>query len=190
VKLNRTTLVFLFAVISTGFVAPGPARAQFWNSNNESSLNQMRSFDAFLQNHPSIAKKLSEKPQRVNDRGFLNGNKELKQWLEDHPVAARVFHDDPVDFMARERHFQLYGRDLAAANGPRNELARFDWFLDNHPDIRRDLTKHPELARKPGYLEHHAELEEFLDRHPGVREELQDRPKEFMEREEGYQRSL
>lgn len=185
-NVRRTMFLLILAAVSVA--APVSLHAQFWNS--DSSINQLRSFDAFLRDHPWIAKKLWEKPQRVDDQGFLNGNKELKQWLEDHPAAARVFQGDPADFMARERHFQLYGGDFAAGNSVRNELARFDWFLDSHPDVRHDLMKHPDWARKEGYLASHPALAEFLDRHPGVRAELQDRPKDFMVREERYERSL
>ena len=136
-----------------------------------------------MNNHPWLSKKLKEKPQRVNDRGFVNDHKELKQWLEDHPGAARAFQSDPQGFMDRERRFQAYGSDFDAQDGRRGDLARFDWFLDNNPDIRRDLMKRPELINKHEYMEHHPRLREFLEHHPGLRDELKDHPREFMNRE-------
>jgi phage-related protein len=177
-------LVLALAMITLGFA--GNAQAQRWDWDNDNSVAQFRSFDAFMNQHPWIAKKLWERPQRVNDRDFVKDNKELKQWLEDHPAAAVAFHDDPAGFMERESHFQRYGGDFAAADAGRGELARFDWFLDGHRDIRRDLMRRPELIDNHEYLEHHHELREFLRHHPGLRAELQEHPREFMEREGRY----
>lgn len=187
----RRIHIFLVLLLTTLTLSiTRTADAQRWNWDSEASAMEFRSFDAFLHDHPWIAKKLWEKPQRVNDMGFLNGNKELKQWLEDHPAAARAFHEDPIGFMERERHFQIYGADFAAGNGGRSELARFDWFLDGHPDVRHDLMRRPELVDKYEYLQRHPELGEFLRQHPAVRAELLDNPREFMEREARYERGM
>jgi len=185
--MKRTHLFFvlLATTLSLGFAHT--ARAQRWEWNSEVSALQLRSFDTFLNDHPWIAKKLWEKPQRVNDQGFLKSNKEIKQWLEDHPAAARAFHDDPAGFMERERHFQMYGADFGGGDERRNELARFDWFLDGHPEIRHDLIKRPELIDRREYLERHRDLLEFLREHPALRAELQEHPQEFMEREARYE---
>lgn len=177
--------VLFLAALTLGFARN--ARAQRWDWNDAAATNQFRSFDTFLHDHPWIAKKLWEKPQRVNDRDFLNDNKETKQWLDDHPAAARAFHDDPVGFMERQRHFESYGADFASGNNRRGELARFDWFLDGHPEIRRELMRNPELVDKHEYLEHHPELRDFLREHPVLRDELQEHPREFMEREARYE---
>ena len=174
-------LSIALTILTLGFT--GSASAQNWDWNDEGSARQLRAFDVFMNNHPWLSKKLKEKPQRVNDRGFVNDHKELKQWLEDHPGAARAFQSDPQGFMDRERRFQAYGSDFDAQDGRRGDLARFDWFLDNNPDIRRDLMKRPELINKHEYMEHHPRLREFLEHHPGLRDELKDHPREFMNRE-------
>lgn len=88
--------------------------------------------------------------------------------------------------MARERHFQMYGADFDARDVRSAQLARFDWFLDNHPEIRKDLMRKPGLVNNEEYVEHHPALRKFLDRHPELRAELQDHPREFMEREGRY----
>jgi hypothetical protein len=188
VKRIHLFLVLLLMTLTLSFARS--ANAQRWDWDSEASALQFRSFDACLHDHPWIAKKLWERPQRVDDPGFLNGNKEIKQWLDDHPAAARAFHEDPVGFMERERHFQIYGADFAAGDGRRGELARFDWFLDGHPDIRHELMRRPELVDKREYLERHPELREFLHQHPALRAELQDHPREFMEREARYEQGM
>jgi hypothetical protein len=161
--------------------------AQGWDWNNDSSERQFRSFDMFLHNHPYISKKLWERPSRVNDLGFINGNKELRQWLDDHPAAASAFRADPEGFMQRESHFQVYGADFDAGDQRRGELARFDWFLDGHPEIRHDLMRKPDLVDKRDYLDRHPDLQECLSAHPGLAAELQDHPRQFMDREARYE---
>ena len=184
-KRNSMFVTLLGVSLILGFTRT--AHAQRWDWNDEGNAAQFRSFDTFLNEHPNVAKKLWEKPERVNDPGFVNKNKDFKQWLEDHPGAARAFADNPGGFMERERHFRMYGADISEGSGRRGELARFDWFLDGHPDVRRELMHRPELVNRPEYLNHHAELREFLHRHPMLTQELQEHPREFMEREARYE---
>lgn len=187
-KPVKFVLVVVAAAVTLGMA--GSARAQGWNWNSFSSQSQFRDFEIFMRDHPWIAKKLWEKPQRVNDMGFLNSNRELKQWLEDHPPAARAFHEDPIGFMERERHFEAYGDDFFhSGSSRRTSLARFDWFLDGHPDIRHDLIHKPRLADDRHYLDRHPELADFLYHHPEVRAEIEDNPREFMDREAHYEYS-
>jgi hypothetical protein len=178
-------LALFFAMVTIGFVRT--AEAQRWDWDDEGTVKEFRSFDVFLHDHPWIAKKLWERPGRVNDRDFLNDNKEIKQWLEDHPRAAEAFHADPGAFMERERHFQIYSAEFESGDRRHGQLASFDWFLDNHPDIRRELMRHPGLVDNREYLEHHPELRGFLEKHPELREHLQEHPREFMEREARYE---
>jgi hypothetical protein len=185
--MRRVSLFVLLSVTTVTLGISRSANAQHWDWDDENSVREFQSFDRFLHDHPWIAKKLWEKPQRVNDRDFLNDNREIKQWLEDHPAAARAFHDDPAGFMERERHFQVYGGDFRGGDDWRRSLARFDWFLDGHPDIRYDLMRQPELIDRRDYLEHHRDLREFLDRHPDLGREIQEHPREFMEREARFQ---
>jgi phage-related protein len=187
-KRIQLLLPLALATLTLGFARN--ANAQRWEWNDEGSARQFRSFDEFLNNHPKTAKKLWDKPQRVNDMGFLNGNKEFKQWLEDHPAAASAFHQDPFGFMDGERRFQSGAAEFSAGEGRRVELARFDGFLNGHPDIRRDLIRRPQLVDERGYLEYHPDLREFLYQHPALRAELEEHPREFMDREVHYERGL
>jgi hypothetical protein len=185
--MKRINLALALLLASFTLGVSTNASAQRWDWDSYATQNEFRSFTAFMRDHPWIARKLWEKPQRVNDFGFLNGNKELKQWLEDHPAAAQTFHQDPVDFMDRERHFEIYGSDFAPGPAMNSVLARFDWFLDSHPDIRVDLMRRPRLVDDGRYLDRHPDLREYLYRHPEVRNELQSRPREFVDREARYE---
>jgi hypothetical protein len=64
-----------------------------------------------------------------------------------------------------------------------------DQFLDDHPDIEKQLTKKPSLINDKGYLEHHKDLARFLDEHPQAREEFAENPNSFMRREGQFEGS-
>ena len=110
--------------------------------------------------------------------------------MADHPAAASALQSDPQEFMDRERHFEAYGSDFDSQDGRRADLARFDWFLDSNPEIRRELIKRPDLINKHEYLQHHPRLRELLEQHPGLRDELKDHPREFMDRESHFENGV
>jgi hypothetical protein len=186
-RQNQALLMLIPLAIALG-LSPA-AKAQGWDWQNEEVAAQMHSFDSFLHNHPWIARKLWEQPSRVNDRDFVNDNKELKEWLQDHPAAAQAFHEDPRGFMDRDRSFRSYGADFDSGDAARSRLARFDQFLDGHPNIRRDLMRRPGLVNNDDYLEDHPALRAFFRRHPEIRDQLRDYPGDFMQREEHYQQT-
>src|SRR6201981_279365 len=70
----------------------------------------------------------------------------------------------------------------------RQELARFDQFLDNHQDIDQQLRHDPSLLNDNNYLQAHPDLQTFLQNHPGVREEIKENPNYFMRQENRYER--
>ena len=186
-RRSRVLLVHLPLSVALGLFAI--AKAQRWDWDDEATAAQLRAFDVFLHDHPWNAEKLWDQVSRVNDKDFVSDNKELKQWLQDHPGAAEAFRENPRGFMERERSFQLYGEDFDSGDAARSQLARFDWFLDGHPNIRHDLMKRPGLVNNEDYLESHPALHDFLQSHPGTRAELRDHPKEFMQREARYERT-
>ncbi len=65
----------------------------------------------------------------------------------------------------------------------RQELARFDQFLDNHQEIAQQLRRDPSLVNDQNYVQGHPELQNFLQDHPGVREEIKENPNYFMRQE-------
>src|SRR5207245_2439839 len=71
----------------------------------------------------------------------------------------------------------------------RQELANFDQFLDTHPEIAKQLQANPSLINNPEWVENHPDLRAFLASHPGVREEIQETPRFFMERERRFENS-
>src|SRR5947208_11838235 len=82
--------------------------------------------------------------------------------------------------------------DLSRPGNPnpditRQELANFDRFLDTHPEIAKQLQANPSLINNPQWVEIHPDLRAFLASHPGVREEIQETPRFFMQRERRFE---
>jgi len=69
-----------------------------------------------------------------------------------------------------------------------DELRRFDRFLDDHPEVERDLARQPGLATDRRYLADHPGLRDFLGDHPGIREELRNNPRRFLRAEQRFDR--
>lgn len=113
--MKHVHIFFAFLLIPLLLGVARNAQAQRWDWNSFGTAQQFRSFDMFLSEHSKTAKKLWEKPDRVNDPGFLNGNKELKQWLEDHPAAAREFHEEPWDSWSANGIYRFTGGTLTPA---------------------------------------------------------------------------
>ena len=63
----------------------------------------------------------------------------------------------------------------------RGEVSRFDnGYLDEHPEVARQLGRDPRLVDNPQFLATHPGLDSYLAAHPGVRTELQAHPDRFM----------
>ena len=69
----------------------------------------------------------------------------------------------------------------------RQELVRFDLFLDNHQDIDQSLRRDPSLVNNSNYLQAHPDLQTFLQDHPAIREEIKQNPNYFMRQENRYE---
>jgi len=70
----------------------------------------------------------------------------------------------------------------------RAQLARFDRFLDSHPEVAEQLRKDPSLVKNEEFRKNHPALQEFLQQHPGVREEFAENPNAFMRQEQRFDR--
>jgi hypothetical protein len=151
----------------------------FPQGSSDADRYELRAFDEFLNSHPWIANKLWEKPWRANDTGFLDGNKELRLWLQDHPRVQEEFRENARLFMDRVRDYERHGLN-GGDHDINRERIRFNDFLDGHPRIAADLSTDPSLVNNPDYLEDHRELREFLRDHPAIREALRENPRAFI----------
>jgi hypothetical protein len=71
----------------------------------------------------------------------------------------------------------------------RGEVSRFDrGYLDEHPEVARQLGHDPRLVDNPQFRANHPGLDRYLAAHPAVRTELQRHPDRFMTDEWRHER--
>jgi hypothetical protein len=164
--------------------------------DNDTTRQELRSFDQFLDSHPQIAADLQKNPNLVNDPGYVNAHPQLKDFLEDHPRVREEVKENPSAFMNRERRYEQHetGDQRPPAtttrdnDTTRSELRSFDQFLDQDAAVAKELRSNPNLVNDPHYLSSHPKLREYLEDHPNVREELKENPTAFMSREGSFER--
>jgi phage-related protein len=69
------------------------------------------------------------------------------------------------------------------------EIRNFDQYLDQHYDVRNDLTKNPSLVDDANYLAKHPHLKAFLEQHPNTRQQLKQNPSAFLKSESSLQKA-
>jgi phage-related protein len=70
----------------------------------------------------------------------------------------------------------------------RQQLANFDQFLDNHPELAQQIRNNPSLVNNEEFVENHPDLQRYLQDHPELREDLQQNPNAVMRAENRYDR--
>lgn len=70
----------------------------------------------------------------------------------------------------------------------RQQMAAFDQFLDNHPEVSQELRSNPSLVNSEEFVENHPALQQYLQQHPEVREDLNQNPNAVMRQEQRYDR--
>ena len=68
----------------------------------------------------------------------------------------------------------------------RDELARFDQFLDSHREIAEQVRKDPSLVNNKQFVKDHPALQTWLQQNPEVRADLTRNPDVFMHQENRY----
>jgi hypothetical protein len=68
----------------------------------------------------------------------------------------------------------------------RRQLADFDRFLDNHPELAGQLRKDPSRVNDEKFVADHPALKQYLAEHPEVREEYKQNPNAFMRQENRF----
>ena len=70
----------------------------------------------------------------------------------------------------------------------RQQLAAFDQFLDQHPEMSQQLRSNPSLVNNEEFVENHPSLQQYLQQHPEVREDLNQNPNAIMRQEQRFDR--
>src|SRR5262245_14849442 len=144
-RLLQFCLLFLIAAL----VQPALAAQR----DRDITRQELQNFDNFLDSHPAIERDLERNPALAKDTSYLSAHPDLQQYLDTHPGVREEMRENPSRFIKRERQFEKKGSDVTRA-----EAKTLDDFLDKHPAIDKDLSKHPELANDPAYVAKHPDF--------------------------------
>jgi len=181
--LALASLPWIVPTVSSQTMPPNGTPRQYVGQDNDTTRQELASFDSFLDRHPEIAEQLRNNPSLVDDREYVNNHPELQAYLQDHPQVREEVKENPRAFMRQEGRL-----DRRDDDAHRRELSNFDGFLDKHPEIAEQLRKNPTLADNQEFLQNHPALQQFLQDHPGVREQLAQDPHIFMRQEDRFDR--
>ena len=181
----------------TGFLCLGtPAIAQSASAQNKPALQgddatrqELANFDRFLDSHPEVASDIRKDPSLVNNDDFVNRHPALQTYLQDHPAVRAQIKADPNAFMRQEARYDRREDDRDRDHDiNRQELARFDQFLDTHRETAEQLRKDPSLVDNQEFLKNHPALQTYLRDHPELSAQLKQDPNAFMHQEARYDR--
>src|SRR5580693_3299189 len=114
-----------------------------------------------------------------------------KGWPATPMLAALISLGVPAALHAAPVQYQNQSQNAQPAHDSditRQELARFDEFLDSHREIAEQIRQNPSLVNNDQFVKNHPALQTFMQEHPGVREELKENPNAFMHQEARYDR--
>ena len=112
-----------------------------------------------------------------------------KGWPATPMLAALISLGTPAVLHASPAQYQNQNTQPAHDSDiTRQELARFDQFLDSHREIAEQVRQNPSLVNNDEFVKGHPALQAFMQEHPGVREELKENPNAFMHQEARYDR--
>jgi hypothetical protein len=151
--------------------APAPAVA------DPASHGEIKAMDAFLDTHSVIADELRQHPALADNPDFLKAHPDYATFVAEHPGIAEQLKDHPRYFVHRAMAAQ---RKQPITAG---EIKKLDAFLDQHPEIEKELAANPKLIDDPKFIEAHPELHKFLNHHPRVDGALESKPSATMNKE-------
>jgi hypothetical protein len=148
---------------------------------------ELAHFDQFLDSHRETAEQLRKDPSLVDNEEFVKSHPALQSYLREHPELRAQLKQDPNAFMHREERYDSREGDRDRGIN-REELARFNQFLDTHRETAEQLRKDPSLVDNQEYVRNHPELQAYLQQHPELSAQLKQDPNAFMHQEDRYDR--
>jgi dsDNA-binding SOS-regulon protein len=180
------------------FCSPAGAQTMAAQKNDDSSRavqdrdrdldrQELARFDQFLDSHREIAEQVRKDPSLLNNKEFVKNHPALQSYLQEHPGVRDQVKQDPSAFMRQEdRYDRREDMRRGDRNATRQEMGRFDQFLDHHREMSEQLRKNPSLVNDQQYLQDHPALQTYLQDHPAVRQQITQNPNAFMQAEERY----
>lgn len=138
-----------------------PARTNPPAANPNAEVSR---FSNFLDTHPAIEARLRENAELLSDPVFLKNHPQLANYLTAHPNLRDALAARPRWFIHRE----LTRPTPAPAPASPAQVADLDRFLDQHPDLARQLAQRPQLLRQAQFLNSHPALRDYVKQHPEI----------------------
>jgi len=176
------TALPLAGVLSFTLSAPAGAadrQREERSATGQVSERDLRSFDAYLNEHWETADDLYRDPTLITNERFLRGHSDLRDWLDDHPDAAEAIQANPRKFLWRERATE----SRTPKPVTQEDLRSLDRYLDTHSDVADELYRDPELITNERFLRGHSDLRDWLDDHPDATRTIQANPQKFLWRD-------
>jgi hypothetical protein len=170
----------LFGVAQSPTAAPWPSATAA--GDRDINRTELNNFDRYLDDHPEVARELRNNPNLINNPNWLAQHPSTQEFLRNHPGVNEEIRENPTQFVNRENRFERNGGDVS-----RGEAASADKYLDQHPEIARQLQRDPRLIDNPNYLAKHPSLQNYLQNHPEVKEDWKQHPYAFEKRERQYE---
>jgi hypothetical protein len=138
----------------------------------------------YLDQHPELQNALRSdadliRRQDLNQQQARNNFQDQSQPRNDDQAQARDNNNDR-NGAGQQNDNRVADDD---ANRRQQDSAKIDQFLDDHPNIAKDLKNKPPLVNDDGYLKKHGELATFLRDNPDVRDECGRNPAYFEDRD-------
>jgi len=155
--------------------------------DRDTKRQELARFDQFLDTHRETAEQLRKDPSLVDNEEFVKSHPALQSYLREHPELRAQLKQDPNAFMHQEERYDSREGDRDRGVN-REELARFNQFLDTHRETAEQLRKDPSLVDNQEYVRNHPELQAYLQEHPELSAQLKQDPNAFMHQEDRYDR--
>jgi hypothetical protein len=179
ILLSLGTMTALLAFVSWPALAEEnspPADSPAVADPGKITNGELVRFEGFLDQHPAIEARLRESPALVGDPAFLKNHPQFAEFLASHPGIQAELAAEPRWFIHRELIRQ------SATPVTRDQIVEFDRFLDQHPELAKQLAQHPQLLRQADFLNGHPELHEYLKQHPGIARAAESKPGNLIKR--------
>lgn len=165
-------------------------RDDFRDRDSAVNRDELSHFREFLNSHPEIAEQLRKNPSLADRQEFVENHPALLTYLQQHPETRASLRRDPNAFMRHEDNFDRRDDARGTDNDrSRQEMARFDQFLDGHREIADQVRKNPSLLNDDKFAKDHPVLQAYLQDHPGIRDEARDNPNAFTHQEGQFDRN-
>ena len=172
----------VYSALGTFFcLAPFASAQQATPADNDRSVqdrdksrDERASFNEFLNSHNEVAEQLRKDPSLANNDKFVKKHPALRDYLKDHPAVRNDLRNDAAGYMRQEdRSVRDNGMNR---DRNREELARFNRFLDDHREAGEQLRRNPSLVNDRQFMNSHPEVQAYVQQHPGVRDAVRDDP--------------